>query len=146
LNFSLFCAGLLSVSEAGAGELLQFDPPAEARFLPFSGALPACNDWAVVSEIANRFANREITYWNSGLALLSVDEIQETGYRTNGPTYIPRRYCAARGDFNDGLSRGVRYEIGAGLGFNGMGWGVTWCVVGLDRDHAYSPHCKMAGP
>jgi hypothetical protein len=28
----------------------------------------------------------------------------------------------------------------------GMTWGVEWCVVGLDRNWAYNPICKMAQP
>ena len=28
----------------------------------------------------------------------------------------------------------------------GMFWGVEWCVVGLDRNWAYNPACKMAKP
>jgi hypothetical protein len=28
----------------------------------------------------------------------------------------------------------------------GASWGVEWCVVGLDRDWAYNPRCKMARP
>jgi len=27
-----------------------------------------------------------------------------------------------------------------------MTWGVEWCVVGLDRNWAYNPTCKMAQP
>jgi len=27
-----------------------------------------------------------------------------------------------------------------------MTWGVEWCVVGLDRNWAYNPACKMAQP
>jgi hypothetical protein len=27
-----------------------------------------------------------------------------------------------------------------------MTWGVEWCVVGLDRNWAYNPACKMARP
>jgi hypothetical protein len=27
-----------------------------------------------------------------------------------------------------------------------MTWGVEWCVVGLDRNWAYNPRCKMARP
>ena len=27
-----------------------------------------------------------------------------------------------------------------------MFWGVEWCVVGLDRNWAYNPACKMAQP
>jgi hypothetical protein len=25
-------------------------------------------------------------------------------------------------------------------------WGVEWCIVGLDRNWAYNPACKMARP
>jgi len=28
----------------------------------------------------------------------------------------------------------------------GQTYGVEWCVVGLDRNWAYSPSCKMARP
>jgi hypothetical protein len=28
----------------------------------------------------------------------------------------------------------------------GATWGVTWCVVGLDRNWAYNPDCRMAMP
>lgn len=145
-RFGVLCASFLFAFSAAAHEPLFFDPPAEGRFLPYTGALPPCNYWKVISEISSGFANREITYWGSGLEIVNVDEIHEIGYRTNGATYIPRRYCAARGDFNDGISRGISFEIAENLGFTGVGWGVTWCVVGLDRNHAYSPRCKMVGP
>jgi len=28
----------------------------------------------------------------------------------------------------------------------GANWGVQWCVVGIDRNWAYNPECKAAGP
>jgi hypothetical protein len=28
----------------------------------------------------------------------------------------------------------------------GMDWGVNFCVAGLDRDWAYNPGCRAAGP
>ena len=28
----------------------------------------------------------------------------------------------------------------------GANWGVQWCVVGVDRNWAYNPACKAAGP
>jgi len=31
-------------------------------------------------------------------------------------------------------------------GMIGASWGVEWCVVGLDRNWAYNPRCKMARP
>ena len=37
-----------------------------------------------------------------------------------------------------------RFEIADGI--IGWGYGVEWCVVGLDRNKAFSPRCKMAGP
>jgi hypothetical protein len=148
---SFYRLGLIGISVlfpfcALANEIYPVDPPAEVRILPYSGAIPACNDWAVISEISHSFAVREQSYWGSPLAILQVGEIYEIAYRANGPTYIPRRYCGARADFNDGVNRGVGYQISEDLGFSGIGWGVTWCVVGLDRHHAFSPRCKMTGP
>jgi hypothetical protein len=122
------------------------NPPAEARIIPYSGVLPACGDPFVLADITRDFVDRESEYWRSGLAILAFDEIRETGYRTNGASYIPRRYCSAKADFNDGQRRRVGYEIGEQTGFIGLGHGVTWCVVGLDRNHAFSPDCRAAGP
>jgi len=28
----------------------------------------------------------------------------------------------------------------------GWGWGVEWCVVGLDRNLAYAPSCSVLRP
>ena len=47
---------------------------------------------------------------------------------------------------SDGSKHAVNYYIGEDIGFIGQTWGVTWCVVGLDRNWAYNPHCKMARP
>ncbi len=145
-RFGFTLAGALSSCCALAIEHFPIDPPAESRIIPYSGALPACNDWAVISEISRDFWQREQSYWGTPLQILTVDEVHEITMRANGPTYIPRRYCAARASFNDGVNRGLGYHISEDLGFSGIGWGVTWCVVGLDRNHAFSPKCKMAGP
>lgn len=114
--------------------------------MPYTGVLPACNDPNVLSGIAGDFAARESGYWNSSLAIADFLDVRETGYRTNGLSYIPRRYCGARADFNDGRRRRVVYEIAEKTGFIGIGEGVTWCVAGLDRNHAFSPACRAAGP
>lgn len=121
-------------------------PPAEARMLPYSGVLPACDDGFALARIQRAFYDQESDYWRSGLAIESFGGVRETGLRVNGASYIPRRYCRARALFNDGRERAVVYELGEDLGFLGMGFGVTWCVVGLDRNHAFSPDCKAAGP
>jgi len=40
----------------------------------------------------------------------------------------------------------VIYDIGEDLGMIGWGYGVEWCVVGLDRNHAYEPSCSVLKP
>jgi hypothetical protein len=45
-----------------------------------------------------------------------------------------------------GVRRAVHYAIVEDAGYLGVTWGVEWCVVGLDRNWAYSPACKMARP
>jgi hypothetical protein len=47
---------------------------------------------------------------------------------------------------SDGRWREVHYSIiedGAMIGWH---WGVEWCVVGIDRNWAYNPQCRMARP
>jgi hypothetical protein len=122
------------------------DPPAEARVRPFTGELPGCADALVLAEIARKFWDRERDYWDSDLSLESFDAVRETGFRTRGASFIPRRHCAATARFNDGAVRQVIYTIGEDLGFIGYGWGVDWCVVGLDQSLAHAPACSAAGP
>ncbi len=122
------------------------DPPAEARLLPYSGDLPDCANELALAEIARQFWDRERDYWGSALAIETFGAIRETGFRTRGLSFIPRRHCEASALFNDGATRRVIYSIGEGLGFIGFGWGVEWCVVGLDRGKAYAPACSGAGP
>lgn len=121
------------------------DPPAEARLRPYTGELPECADALVLAEIARKFWDRERDYWDSDLALESFDAVRETGFRTRGLSFIPRRHCAASARFNDGAIRQVIYTIGEDRGFIGFGWGVEWCVVGLDRSLAHAPACSAAG-
>jgi len=47
---------------------------------------------------------------------------------------------------SDGRKHAVYYSIGEDTGMIGASWGVEWCVVGLDRNWAYNPRCKMARP
>ena len=142
--FGLGCA--LSPPAGAAGPSLADTPPAEARMLPYTGILPACDDGFALARIQRAFDDQESDYWQSGLAIESFSRVRETGLRSNGASYIPRRYCAARALFNDGRERKVVYELGEDLGFLGMGFGVAWCVEGLDRNHVFSPNCKAAGP
>ena len=40
----------------------------------------------------------------------------------------------------------MHYSIQEASGWLGIGWGIEWCVVGLDRNWAYNPACRMAQP
>lgn len=129
-----------------AGPVPDQNPPAEQRVLPYQGQAPACADFGILGEIAQDFASRERNYWDSRLELVRFETVSESGFRSNGPSYIPKRYCRGDALFSDGVVRHVEYNIGEALGFIGVGSGVTWCVVGLDRNHAFSPNCRAAGP
>jgi hypothetical protein len=120
--------------------------PAEQRYWGYSGDLPACDSPGTLQDIAGRFHDRETGYWNSGLEIVGYDRVREIGNRTTGLDYVPRRYCIVRAVFNDGRAREVSYWIGENFGFAGYGYGVEWCVAGLDRHNADAPNCKMARP
>jgi hypothetical protein len=110
----------------------------------FDGALPACE--AALGTIASRFAEKESRFWNSSLEILGFDRVRETAYRPWAAGTIPRRFCSAVAMVSDGRKHAVNYWIGDDTGMIGATWGVEWCVVGLDRNWAYNPACKMARP
>jgi hypothetical protein len=67
--------------------------------------------------------------------------------RNTWPTdAIPRRFCRAVANVSDGKAHVVNYWVGEDTSVLGAGPGVEWCVVGLDRNWAYNPKCKMALP
>lgn len=110
----------------------------------YDGVLPPCE--AGLSTIASRFAQKEGTFWNSSLQITGFDAVRETAFRPWASQTIPRRYCTAVAFVSDGSRHTVHYSIGEDTGMIGVTWGVEWCVVGLDRNWAYNPACKMARP
>jgi hypothetical protein len=137
--------GLISVLGTSVSGMARPIVPAERRLQSFSGHVTSCDNRAVLDSITERFQIRE-RYWSSGLLMTGFDEIAERGYRTDGYDYVPRRYCEARVAFNDQKYRRIDYWIGEDQGFAGYGFGVEWCVVGLDRNYAFTPACRAAGP
>jgi hypothetical protein len=130
----------------GAAHAGSYATPAEQRYVPYSAQLPACDDPAVLARIDARFGQKESEYWNSTLQIGTYDRIREIGFRANGLGYIPRRYCIALAELNDQRHHEVIYAIGENLDIIGWGYGVEWCVVGLDRDLAYAPGCGAVRP
>ena len=110
----------------------------------YDGVLPPCE--AALGKIASRFAQKEGRFWNSDLQILGFERVQETAFRPWAADTIPRRFCSAVALVSDGHKHAVNYSIGEDTGMIGMTWGVEWCVVGLDRNWAYNPACKMAKP
>jgi len=110
----------------------------------FDSQLPACdNSWAL-GTIQHRFATKEGRFWNSDLRIESIEQVQEVAFRPWADGTIPRRFCTGRALISDGKVRTVLYSIIEDSGMIGAHWGVQWCVVGLDRNWAYNPRCKMA--
>jgi hypothetical protein len=117
----------------------------------YEGVLPRCDDEAALRKITSRFNDKEATFWSasfwsSSLTIKGFDQIRETAFRPWAGNTIPRRFCSAMVYISDGTRRPVHYAIGEDTGMIGMTWGVEWCVVGLDRNWAYNPACKLAEP
>ena len=143
--------------------------PAERRSVEWNSLLPQCSDSSVLGWIQSRFSDREGQYWGSGLDVTGFNAIRETGFRTTGLDYIPRRYCSAQAVMNDGRLRTVHYSVIEDMDMTGGDalrsvlssltfgtirngpsvlphWGVDWCIVGLDRNLAYGLNCNAARP
>ena len=149
--------GAVSLAQAappGPQPITQYETPADQRWAPFSSDLPACDDPSVLSTITSRFGDAENTYWGGNNALDNFAGVREIGFRANGLAYIPRRYCVARVTVVDPHVpppprppvHTVVYNVVAAGGIIGWSWGVEWCVVGFDREHAYEPACDVLRP
>ena len=110
----------------------------------YDGDLPGCE--AALDTIASRFTQKEGRFWNSDLQILGFEKVKETAFSPWAKATIPRRFCTATALVSDGRRHKVDFWIGEDTAFVGAGWGVEWCVVGLDRNWAYNPACKMARP
>ena len=93
--------------------------------------------------VARSFEQR---FWNPALAIGGFDRVREIGFRSNGLSYIPRRYCVARAAMSDQRTRTVVYAVATQTGIIGVTWGVEWCVVGVDPTLAYAPDCEVIRP
>ena len=128
---------------------------------------------SVLSTITGRFSQTETTYWGGDNAIVGIDRVRDIGFRANGLSYIPRRYCVALAAVVDPRlpppvipycialasvvdprlppplnpkTHTVIYDVVQAGGIIGWSWGVEWCVVGFDREHAYSPDCSVLRP
>jgi hypothetical protein len=115
----------------------------------YDAVVPLCDAPSMLSKIQFRFAQKEGRFWKSDLKILGFERIREISFRpwaAGAPDAIPRRFCTGTALVSDGKPRAIHYSISEDTGMIGVNWGVEWCVVGLDRNWAYNPACKLALP
>ena len=147
LAFSL--AGLLSLfAAAPASAANWFELNFGLSGPRYDALVPLCDDRGVLIQIHSKFSHKEGEFWASNLELVGIDRIREVNFRpwTGAPQAIPRRFCNGVARVSEGSIRPIHYSILENSGWLGIGWGVEWCVVGLDRNWAYNPSCRMARP
>jgi len=110
----------------------------------YDGRVAECEK--AFSTISSQFQEKESTFWNSPLTIVGYSKIHEIAFRPWQSDNIPRRYCSGSVQLSNGSIHAIRYSIIEDGGFAGFDQGVEWCVVGLDRNWAYNPACKAAGP
>ncbi len=106
---------------------------------------PATYPGALDRIIAN-FHTKEYRFWNSELRIVGVENIHETAWLPWAAQSIPRRFCSGTAVINDGARHPLFYSIAEDTDLIGLGWGVNFCVDGLDRNDAYNPNCRSAKP
>ena len=112
----------------------------------YDNNVPLCSEHGPLDRIVSRFASKENRFWNSDLELVGFEKIREVAWEPWSSGTIPRRFCTASVLVSDGKWRQINYSIIEDAGMIGNGYGVEWCVVGLDRNWAYNPSCSRARP
>ena len=108
--------------------------------------VPACDFPGALDRIIANFHTKEYRFWNSQLRIVGVENIHETAWLPWAAQSIPRRFCSGTAVINDGARHPLFYSIAEDTDIDGFGWGINFCVDGLDRNDAYNPHCRSAKP
>jgi hypothetical protein len=108
--------------------------------------IPACDYTAALDSIVSDFRTKEFRFWNSELRIVGIENIHESAVLPWAAQSIPRRFCSGTALINDGSRHLINYSIAEDTGLIGAGWGVNFCVAGLDRDSSFRPECRAAGP
>ncbi len=110
----------------------------------YESDVPPCE--ALLDKIAARFVEKEAKFWNSNLYITGFTNVREIAFRPWEHGNIPRRFCTAQAAISDGKVRTVNFSLIEDGGFASIGAGVEFCVIGLDRNWAFNPACRMARP
>jgi hypothetical protein len=146
-GFTLAVLAGLSVAAAASPAAAEERMPTERWTHPYSGTgVPPCEAPEVASKIISRFSETDSLYWRTGLQIARFDAVKTTDFRPWGLDFIPRRFCRGVVTMSDGVRRDISYVLAEDTGMIGWGWGVRFCINGLDPSLAYAPACKMAQP
>jgi hypothetical protein len=108
--------------------------------------VPACDFPGALDRIIEKFHTKEYRFWNSQLRIVGIENIKENAMMPWAAQSIPRRFCSGTVVINDGARHPLFYSIAEDTDLIGYGWGVNFCVDGLDRNWAYNPDCRAAKP
>ncbi|MBV9970281.1 MAG: hypothetical protein JO228_09875 [Xanthobacteraceae bacterium] len=139
---ALMCAALTCTAEAAT----IFEKDFWLSGPLYSAKVPLCEEPEPLNMIRRRFSTKEGKFWNSDLKIAGFERIEEVAWQPWAPGMIPRRFCRATVLVTDGVRRPMYYSIIEDGGMIGVGIGVDFCVVGLDREWAYQPDCLRAKP
>ena len=112
----------------------------------YDRVVPSCDYPPALDRIIANFRTKEYRFWNSEMRIVGFEDIHELDFLPWAAQSIPRRYCRGIAVINDGGRHTIYYSIAEDTGMIGMDWGVNFCVAGLDRNWAYNPSCRGAGP
>lgn len=113
---------------------------------PRLGALermPPCTERALGERIVGRFNGVEETYWGGRIVMRDVHGLREVATRDRTEALVARRWCLGTAVFADGARRRIVVELGANTGHLGVGYGLSYCIHGLDRHMTYAPACRV---
>ena len=112
----------------------------------YDALVPLCDDRACWARSARRFAHKEGEFWNSNLEIVGIDRVREAGVPPLGTRRRSRAGSAAASRASPTAAPRRALFDPRDLRLARRRWGVEWCVVGLDRNWAYNPSCRMARP
>jgi hypothetical protein len=144
--FSICLLATLSIV-GGAGTVQAAGFLEKEYWLPgprYDSNVPPCN--AHLDDIAANFVEKEAKFWNSKLYITGFTNVREIAFRPWQSENIPRRFCTAQVAISDGTVRTMNFSIIEDGGFASIGSGVEFCIIGLDRNWAFNPACRMARP
>lgn len=105
--------------------------------------VPLCADAGLAGRVVDRFNEVERTYWNGQNTMVALAGMVQNGFHPARDDKVARRWCRGTALFADGVRRPIVLELSADTGFVGIGYGLSYCVQGLDRHFAYAPSCRV---